>query len=119
METNNNEYVKDKEEVVDETEEEFYDADDIVDLVEKRFGKLNLEKAAKSIAPLEGQSEDDDFVSLPSVDVEHLKDLEEKVKEMEKEDEKRESDQDERDESDEEEEDKEAYEVNNETYNKF
>ncbi len=131
METNNNntsdEHVKANAEIknesvgveapaagADETEEEFYDVDDIVDLVEKRFGTMNLEKASASVAPLEGQGkEDEDFVSLPHVNVDRLKDLEDKVREMEKEDEKRETDPDEPyDGQSEDDEDKEKDEVN-------
>ena len=65
-------------------DEAFYDATDLVELVESKFGKMNLETGAAS-------DEEDDFQSLPvlpPVYNEHLQKLEEKVKEMEKEAEK-------------------------------
>ena len=93
-----------------DAEDEFYDANDIVELVENKFGKMNLDK--ERLSDENPSDKDEDFQSLPPINtrVSHLKELEEKVKELEKEDERI---NEEKEENDDKEYSDEEYEENN------
>jgi hypothetical protein len=65
-----------------ESDNEFYDADDIVELVDKKFSKVKIENDQKNLI-VDDSNENNDFQSLPVRIEENLNKLVEKVKEIE------------------------------------